>query len=224
MRIATSVVTIGLVCAAISAGLNPALSPLLFRFGNLEYFGLERSLETIDPGVGASVFCLLWGEPGRGVDLGDGPAGGWSDRPGVDWSDGPGVDWSDGPGMAAAVLRAAGSRESQSQTTVEPHRRIATRAARLISGKGDAVLNNAVIEIEEGKIAAIGSGLAIPPNAEVIDLGDETLLPGLIDAHTHLLMEMDGAKVLEQDSEMLRIVATESTAQRALRGAGRSCA
>jgi imidazolonepropionase-like amidohydrolase len=76
-----------------------------------------------------------------------------------------------------------------------------------------------VIEIEDDKIVSIGSGLAIPANAEVIDLGDQTLLPGLIDTHTHLLLEMDGAKLLDQDSEMLRIVSTESTAERALLGA-----
>jgi len=44
-------------------------------------------------------------------------------------------------------------------------------------------------------------------------------LPGLIDAHTHLLSEMDGTKVNEQDLEMLRIVTTQSTAERALLGA-----
>lgn len=50
-------------------------------------------------------------------------------------------------------------------------------------------------------------------------MGDATLLPGLIDVHTHLLLEMDGTKVSAQDVEMLRVVATQSTAQRALLGA-----
>lgn len=100
-----------------------------------------------------------------------------------------------------------------------PEHVIAIRAARVFSGRGDAVLNNAVIEVQGHKITAVGSGLAIPANAEVIDLGDATVLPGLIDVHTHLLMEMDGQKVLDQDAEMLRIVATESTAERALLGA-----
>ena len=112
------------------------------------------------------------------------------------------------PGISAAFAQ-----------NLQPHHRIAIRAARLISGKGDTVLKNAVLEIEGDKIVAVGSGLAIPPNTEVIDLGDETLLPGLIDAHTHLLLEMKGANLLDQDSEMLRIVATESTAERALLGA-----
>ena len=107
----------------------------------------------------------------------------------------------------------------QSRDAVKPDRRIVICAARLISGKGDAVLTNAVIEIEGNKIVAVGSGLVIPPDAQLIDLGDATLLPGLIDAHTHLLAEMDGTKVMHQDDEMLRIVATQSTAARALLGA-----
>ncbi|HEY6946227.1 MAG TPA: amidohydrolase family protein, partial [Candidatus Acidoferrum sp.] len=97
--------------------------------------------------------------------------------------------------------------------------RTALRAARLIDGKSDAITSNAVILIENGKITAVGSALQIPADTKVIDLGDATLLPGFIDAHTHLLSEMDGANLTLQDVEMLRIVATQSTAQRALLGA-----
>jgi imidazolonepropionase-like amidohydrolase len=97
--------------------------------------------------------------------------------------------------------------------------RTAIRAARLIDGKSEAVVNNAVILVENEKITAVGSGLQIPADAKVIDLGDATLLPGFIDAHTHLLSEMDGTNLTLQDVEMLRIVATQSTAQRALLGA-----
>jgi imidazolonepropionase-like amidohydrolase len=93
---------------------------------------------------------------------------------------------------------------------------VAIRAERLIDGKSDTVVKDAVVLVVGEKIAAVGSGLAIPANARVIDLGAATLLPGLIDAHTHLLSEMDGSKVLE---DWLRIVATQSTAERALLGA-----
>jgi imidazolonepropionase-like amidohydrolase len=123
------------------------------------------------------------------------------------------VTWTGLAGFAFFCLNSL-----HSQTAAPPHR-IVIRAARLITGKGDAVLTNGVIEIEGKRITAVGSGLAVPANAEVIDLGNETVLPGLIDAHTHLLMEMDGSKILQQDAEMLRIVATESTAERALLGA-----
>jgi imidazolonepropionase-like amidohydrolase len=92
---------------------------------------------------------------------------------------------------------------------------VAIRAARLIDGKGDSVMKNAVVLVSGEKIAAIGSQLAIPPTAKIIDLGDATLLPGLIDAHTHLLSELDGSDL----EDWLRIVATQSTAERALLGA-----
>ena len=97
--------------------------------------------------------------------------------------------------------------------------RIAIRAARLIDGKSDAVMSNGVVLVEGDKITAVGSGIAIPSDAKVMDLGDATLLPGLIDVHTHLLLEMDGTKISAQDTEMLRVVATQSTAERALLGA-----
>jgi imidazolonepropionase-like amidohydrolase len=96
---------------------------------------------------------------------------------------------------------------------------LAIRASRLIDGKGETSLKDAVVLVEGEKISAVGSAVQIPRSAKVIDLGDATLLPGLIDAHTHLLLEMDGSNVLLQDIEMLRIVATRSTAERALLGA-----
>jgi len=96
---------------------------------------------------------------------------------------------------------------------------VAIRAARLIDGKSDSAVQDAVVLVAGEKISAVGSGLAIPAKATVIDLGDSTLLPGLIDAHTHLLSQMDGSNLSLQDVEMLRIVATQSTAERALLGA-----
>jgi imidazolonepropionase-like amidohydrolase len=97
--------------------------------------------------------------------------------------------------------------------------RFAIRASRMIDGKSDTPVMNPVIVVEGEKITALGSGLAIPTGAKVIDLGDATLLPGLIDVHTHLLLEMDGANVSLQDIAMLKAVATQSTASRALLGA-----
>jgi len=63
------------------------------------------------------------------------------------------------------------------------------KAARLFDGTSDTLVRNAVIVVDGKRIAALGPGAAIPPNARVIDLGDATLLPGFIDAHVHLTEE-----------------------------------
>ena len=66
------------------------------------------------------------------------------------------------------------------------------RAGRLIDPDSGTVLTNQVIMIKDGKIQAVGSALALPANATVIDLSDKTVLPGLIDCHTHVA---DGASL-----------------------------
>jgi imidazolonepropionase-like amidohydrolase len=66
---------------------------------------------------------------------------------------------------------------------------IALKAARIFDATTDNVASNGVVVIEGSRIVAAGSNVAIPANAEVIDLGDATLLPGFIDAHVHLTEE-----------------------------------
>ena len=60
------------------------------------------------------------------------------------------------------------------------------KAARLFDGRGDTLMSPGMVVVTGGRIVGVGSSAAIPAGAEVIDLGDATLLPGLIDAHTHL--------------------------------------
>ncbi len=62
----------------------------------------------------------------------------------------------------------------------------AVRAGRLIDPDSGTVLTNQVILIQDGKIQAVGKELALPADAKVIDLSDKTVLPGLIDCHTHV--------------------------------------
>jgi imidazolonepropionase-like amidohydrolase len=63
------------------------------------------------------------------------------------------------------------------------------KAARLIDGTGATAIRNAVVVIDDNKIEAVGpaGSVRVPPNARMIDLGDVTLMPGFIDAHTHLI-------------------------------------
>src|SRR5215510_9699071 len=66
---------------------------------------------------------------------------------------------------------------------------VALKAARLIDGTGAQVITNAVVIVTDNRITAVGNArsVQIPAGAKVIDLGDVTLLPGFIDAHTHLI-------------------------------------
>jgi imidazolonepropionase-like amidohydrolase len=60
------------------------------------------------------------------------------------------------------------------------------RAARLIDGTGAAPIRPAMMRIEGERIAEVGRQVQVPPGGRLVDLGDATLLPGLIDLHTHL--------------------------------------
>ncbi|OEZ57673.1 amidohydrolase family protein [Duganella sp. HH105] len=62
----------------------------------------------------------------------------------------------------------------------------AVKAAHMLDVRSGALIDNAVVLISGERITAAGSRLAIPAGAQVIDLGNKTLLPGLIDMHTHL--------------------------------------
>src|SRR5689334_14861073 len=64
---------------------------------------------------------------------------------------------------------------------------IVIRAARIIDGTGAAPIKNGAIVITDDKISAVGpfAAISVPAGTRVIDLGDATLMPGFIDAHTH---------------------------------------
>lgn len=63
------------------------------------------------------------------------------------------------------------------------------KAARLFDGRSDRLVEPGLVIIVGNRIEALGG--AAPANATVIDLGDATLLPGFIDAHTHLTSDFD---------------------------------
>jgi imidazolonepropionase-like amidohydrolase len=64
------------------------------------------------------------------------------------------------------------------------------KAARLFDSTSGTVVTPGVVVVSGGKIASVGEA-AVPLGATVIDLGDATLLPGFIDAHTHLTFEFN---------------------------------
>ena len=79
---------------------------------------------------------------------------------------------------------------AQEKSSAAPHR-IAIRAGRLIDGKSDVPIANALILVENDKIASVTPGGPAPAGVEVIDLSKATVLPGFIDAHTHVLLQGD---------------------------------
>ncbi len=117
------------------------------------------------------------------------------------------------PGAAAAllalVLPAALAARPPLEIPAQPAGRLALRAARLIDGTSDTVRRDAVVVIEGERITAVGGPEILAAGLEVIDLGDATLLPGLVDAHSHPLISGD-----DYQTRHLR----DSSAFKALRG------
>jgi imidazolonepropionase-like amidohydrolase len=80
--------------------------------------------------------------------------------------------------LFAALL--ASSLPAAAQTVV------VIKAARLIDGRGGPPMAPAMVRIRGERIEEVGTSLIVPTGATVLDLGSATLLPGLIDLHTHL--------------------------------------
>src|SRR6185503_18554513 len=91
------------------------------------------------------------------------------------------------PLAAPALLLAAEPTPAPAPT---PEPTIVLKAARLFDGTSDRLVTPGLVVVTGGKITAVGSDATVPAGARVVDLGDATLLPGLIDAHVHLTQEM----------------------------------
>jgi len=86
------------------------------------------------------------------------------------------------------------------QTQTAPAHAIVLHAARLLDVKNGRMVKPGEVLVEGEKIVEVGSAVKRPAGAEVIDLGDRTLLPGLIDAHVHLFLH-PGAEDLQTVQE-----------------------
>ena len=104
--------------------------------------------------------------------------------------------------LAAALIAASSAAETPGAKTEI----VVLKAARLFDGKSDVALKSAVVVIEGSKIKAVGSGLPVPAGAKVIDLGDATLLPGFIDAHTHITGEAGDNWYQDQVDDLRRVL------------------
>lgn len=94
----------------------------------------------------------------------------------------------------------------------------AVRCGHLIDVKNGTTVANAVVLVEKGRITAAGADVKVPEGAKTIDLGRSTCLPGLIDAHTHLLSNLQ-AGLGDQQGAAMMMYTQMSLAQRALLGA-----
>jgi len=85
----------------------------------------------------------------------------------------------------ACAVWSAGAQTAPPAKPVAPKVTV-VKAARLVDPKSGTVIANATVIVSDDKVTQVGSGLAVPAGAEVIDLKGATLLPGLIDCHTHI--------------------------------------
>jgi imidazolonepropionase-like amidohydrolase len=85
-------------------------------------------------------------------------------------------------GVAAMLF----ARLSVADEAAAASRPIVLKAAHLFDSVSGKLMEHGMVVVSGGKIQAVGSDLTVPDGAQVIDLGDATLLPGFIDAHVHL--------------------------------------
>jgi len=94
------------------------------------------------------------------------------------------------------------------------------KAGFLYESKSNTLLKNKLIQIQGTKIISIGEFESLPKNSDVIDLTKYTVLPGLIDAHTHVLFSQEANEDFAEHS--IQSLTMESDALRALRAAKRA--
>jgi imidazolonepropionase-like amidohydrolase len=102
------------------------------------------------------------------------------------------------PALAALLL--ACTLASTAQSPNDAAHSIVLHAARLLDVESGRVVKPGEVLVQGERIIEVGSKVAHPAGAEIVDLGDSTLLPGLIDAHVHLFLH-PGAEDLQTVEE-----------------------
>lgn len=102
--------------------------------------------------------------------------------------------------MATVLVTAQDSRSAASQATSADDRTIILHAARMLDVAAGEIVSPGEVLIRGERIVAAGSHVDRPAGAQVIDLGEATLMPGLIDAHVHLFLH-PGAEDLQTVQE-----------------------
>lgn len=127
----------------------------------------------------------------------------------IHWSkDSQRLHWTLGPKYFAKEIKSAfsflGAADKSNRTdslgidiqvrlkTDKPEGKIAITNARIITMKGDEVIQKGNIIIENNKISAVGANVSVPEDAKIIDASGKTVMPGLIDVHAHLRASSDG--------------------------------
>ena len=87
---------------------------------------------------------------------------------------------------------------------------IVLKAAHLFDAVSGKLVDRGIVVVSGTKIQAVGTNVAIPANATIIDLGDATLLPGFIDAHVHLSAESSDNWYKDQNDGLMRFPAEQS--------------
>src|SRR6184192_1614760 len=81
---------------------------------------------------------------------------------------------------------------------------VAIRAGTLIDGRADTPRHDQTILIRDNRIEAVGDNVAVPAGAQVIDLSKSTVLPGLIDTHTHIFLQGEDPAAGGYDIQLLK--------------------
>ena len=114
------------------------------------------------------------------------------------------------------LVAAAGPAWAQPPVPPGPLKVTAIRAGRIIDPETGTSAANQVILVEGERIKEIGPSVAIPPGAQVIDLSKMTVLPGFVDAHTHLAMTY---KEVPENNVYYYTYVADSTPLRAIQAA-----